>query len=188
MRKLNETDWHVGSEEARLKVAPKETVNLEVHGHALQLALINSSGEPVPVETGNSIHFRATLSGWSEILITGQGNFGFRMHSRNRQVTEPLDELPAPIPAEPSNLLAKMRQRVRQEMGPLHEAFAERDVELPGYEVPDDYPEMFEETEHQIINETKKRKKDAANNRSDTSPAPSDGSPAPDDTEPAKSE
>lgn len=61
----------------------------------------------------------------------------------------PSDEAP-PAPVQGSNILQKMRDEFRRNLGVTREFFLESDTELPGYEIPDDAGDLFEEDEAAI--------------------------------------
>lgn len=57
---------------------------------------------------------------------------------------EPLDDRPLPELKQATNLLARMRQEFRQQLGVTREHFL-NDTGIPGYEIDDDDPGLFEE-------------------------------------------
>lgn len=180
MRILNANDWRQYDKNVSFAVNKRETVDIEVSGIGAVISLVNSNGEAIPVASGDAINFRALLVGWEEIHITANAVFGVCYLSKRRQESEPMDDAPPPRPEPPTNMLARIRHKVRQEMGTLREAFAERDIDYPGHELPDDFPDIFEEEEYQLVTENKKQ---ATNDTNQTPPLnpPSGGGNPPDD-------
>lgn len=84
------------------------------------------------------IHGYASLRASGQILPT--------VSIKTRQTQEPHD-LEPPIRREPPrNMMGKIRERVRREMGGLQrERFLENDTDHPGYELDEEEPDRFEE-------------------------------------------
>lgn len=121
------------------------------------VVVVKTAGEaPVTVETIDGEGFATILSvapfnttirervDAVEIRASSPKPFGFDLQVRALQEDEPRNEDPVPEPASVNNYLAMIREKVRREMGVTRESF-DNDTGLPGYELEDDDPGLFEE-------------------------------------------
>lgn len=90
-----------------------------------------------------------------------KAEFAYTMTCRELQKGETIDDLPPPAPTQPSNVLARIRNEVRRQMGAQREGFLDFVPEdrLPGYELPDDVEPLFEEEEAAIAAQQAKEAK-----------------------------
>lgn len=91
----------------------------------------------------NHLYVREAFEGFAAIEIEAK-EFGLTAKLDGVEIGEAMNKQPAPAPKPPSNLIQKMRAKVKEEMGVTREFFA-NDTFFPGYEVDDDAD--FEEVE-----------------------------------------
>lgn len=116
---------------ALVSVASLDPVQVEIDG--IPVAVIAGKGK-----------LRERLEG--EVLtLRSKTPFGAQVEMRPLQKSEPVDLEEPPLPNPAMNYLAKLREKVRREMGVTREMFLENDTGLPGYEIEDDTDGLFEE-------------------------------------------
>lgn len=109
-----------------------------------------------------------------KVLEPKKGPFLAAYSVSQGKTMEPHDpHAPLPEPPQPKNLLQRMRQEFRQSLGVTREAFLD-DTGLPGYELDDEDPGLFEEEMAEQQKQTQE-----ASGRKGTSPTDPQTSPSP---------
>lgn len=151
--KINASEWSSHVKSVKIPVPPKCNIHVLAAGEG-ELMLIGHAideevGSPILHSVTERLHLKANIEGFAAIEITGK-RFGLQLSVNGTQLGEKLDKLPPPVKPEPRNLIAKMREKYRQEMGSQREAFAQNDTGQPGHELDDDAPGIFEEDELEL--------------------------------------
>ncbi len=116
---------------------------------SITLSGITPDGEPhVLYSVDKQLHVKNTIEGYTKFHLQMTKDGSADITANDRQITEPMDREPAPLPIEQNNIIARMRQEAKQQMGIQREAFLDNDTGLPGYETEADY--TFEEEEAEI--------------------------------------
>lgn len=134
--------------EAEYLIGPKTDVTLKIPAGAnFRLEALDANGEITTLGMYNPSVLtieRFRLNGYAALMVSGE--YLPEISTRVRQVQEPHDHNPVERKPQPDNMLAKIRQKVKREMGGLQrESFLENDTGLAGYELDEDEPERFEE-------------------------------------------
>lgn len=104
-----------------------------------------SNAIPLQILRGNGTA-RLALMGFSTISAEVTAPAGIAVSLNGGEHFEEWDREPPPEKAEPTNVLARMRAAFRSQIGITRETFLEGGG-LPGYELPDDAGDIFEEEE-----------------------------------------
>lgn len=110
--------------------------------------VVSVDGIPLWVANGN-MDEELRFAG-ETFMVQGTKNrtYGLRISGRALQPAEPINDDPAYVPPVSNNYLAKLRARLRQQMGVRRESFLDADTPYPGYEIPDEFEgDEFEEEE-----------------------------------------
>lgn len=139
----------------------KTHVLIQATGEAPIQVLAHNQGQVIPVYTSTLFRKTFNLEGFEALQLKSSKTFGYHIGIKQRQEVEPTDnEAPPPV-TESGNVLKRMRDKVRSELGITREAFLTRDIDLPGYEFDDEEDVMFEEDEIALAKQQKKEKQDA---------------------------
>lgn len=146
MLKIHADDWFAFKGESVFDLQPSTYVDLTVScTKPIRVELVDTDGQVVPIWHGGSGRFRAQVKGFTKMILNAPVEAGACLKIDDRQIEEPHSKDPTvPEYLEAANLLQRIRQEVRRQMGAAREAFAERDVDLPGYEIDED-DDLFEE-------------------------------------------
>jgi hypothetical protein len=167
--RIRNCDWTPHKKEYSFDV--EKCCNVEIHCAGTGDLLVIGSGDTntnVPLKAGSGyLHFKANLDGFSSVTVIGK-EFGLLLKVNGMKAGEPLDDLPPPTPVPPRNLLQKMRQHARQQIGVMREA-AMNDTAFPGHELDDDSPDEFEEEAVARIKREQKERKEAHDSNAENS-------------------
>ena len=117
-------------------------------GTEAEFSLSDKEGEVTKLGTVSTKRMeteRYNIGGYTGLHIKQKSPNPIVVSIQDIEIEEPHDDLPPPAPAEPDNVLARLRETVRREMGVQREAFLEADPGFTGYEIDDDDPGEFEE-------------------------------------------
>lgn len=146
MKMINANDWLRIEKEHQQKLSPKSKIELRAAGIEQVVAIVvDMAGNEIPVANDYNLSLSTSLAGFCVIKLQSKKPFGLYLKVIESQLDEPRHDEPAPKRDNTNNLLARMREKVRQELGVTREAFAERDIDLPGYEISEDDEGDFEE-------------------------------------------
>lgn len=149
--KINAFHWSSHKTSYKIPVAEKFTGEITAAGVGEILLVGHTEDGPVILHSDlNRLYIRSMFEGFSHLELKAK-EFGCRIKLDGIELGEALDNAPPPPRKEPTNILQKLRQKAREEMGFRREAFLANDTGRPGYE---DEIELFEEDELELVNQT----------------------------------
>lgn len=111
-------------------------------GTSFELSAVNSDGVVELIGRYNpsvpTIE-RLRIGGYHQLIVRGETP---SISIANRQTHEPYDHNPPPVKDPPKNIMQKIRQKVKNEMGSQRESFLQNDTPFQGYEIPDEEPDI----------------------------------------------
>lgn len=160
MLKINAKDWFSFKGEQVFDLNASTYVDLVVScTKPVSVSLVDTEGEIVPVWHGTGGRFRAQVKGFTKLILDCPVMAGACLNIDDRQIEEPhTKDRTIPEFEQASNILQRLRQEARRQMGIQREAFAERDIDLPGYEV-DEQDDLFEEELAELVQQQREEAK-----------------------------
>jgi len=169
MRKITANSWQPVDKEMQIISGPDGNCNLHINAATpgeITLSGINMEGEVICLYSEpRQLHIKNNFEGFDHFLLKMTKPGGAQIIVNGKETGEPMNHEPPPAPIETNNIIARMRETARQQMGITREAFLENDTGLPGYENEPDY--TFEEEEHAIQQQIDAQKAGKSEPRSD---------------------
>lgn len=155
--KLNAFHWSAHKGGYKIPTPERFTAEITVAGVGELLLVGHTEDGSVILHSDlNRLYIRANFEGFQALEIRGK-EFGCKIKLDGVELGEELDQAPPPARKQPTNLLQKLREKARQEMGYRREQFLENNTGLPGYE---DDIELFEEDEIAIAEAERNKVRD----------------------------
>lgn len=152
--KVQEWDYSTGKYEIDLP----DRAECDIHVVSKGMILLSVQREdceiPIAIESHN-LRFKDRVFGGITLSVQSDAPFGIRARVTELQTDEPRNDAAPPPRSDEGSLFKRLRDRVRQEMGVTREAFLERDVPLPGYELDDGDDGLFEEEQLELLDAQK---------------------------------